>query len=301
MPAPVLAATSPGAGRAIHFINPAMPAFRAAFEETVMKMPHNAFKAALQRPETQYGIWAGFASGYAAEIVAGTGYDWMLIDGEHAPNSVPTILAQLQSVAPYPTQPVVRPVCGDPVLIKQLLDIGAQTLMVPMVEGAEQARALVRAMRYPPHGIRGVGGGLARATRWDGVLDYLNTAHEELCLIVQVESRAGVENVEAIAAVEGVDAVFIGPADLSIGLGHPGDPGHPQVQALIRHAIEATRAAGKACGILAPHEEDARRYREWGCRFIAVGIDISLLRQGALAGLARFRDTPASDAPSRTY
>lgn len=146
-----------------------------------MNMPHNAFKAALRKDAAQYGIWAGFATAYAAEIVASTGYDWMLIDGEHAPNTVPSVLNQLQAVAPYATAPVVRAVSSDANLIKQLLDVGAQTLMIPMVETAEQAQALVRAMRYPPHGIRGVGGGLTRATRWDSVNDYLNTAHEQLC------------------------------------------------------------------------------------------------------------------------
>lgn len=266
-----------------------------------MNMPRNGFKAALAKDATQYGIWAGFATGYAAEIVASLGYDWMLIDGEHAPNTVPSILNQLQTVAPYSTAPVVRAVNSDASLIKQLLDVGAQTLMIPMVETAKQAQALVRAMRYPPHGIRGVGGGLTRATRWDGVDNYLNTAHEELCLIVQVESRLGVENVAAIAAVEGVDAVFIGPADLSIGLGHAGNPGHPEVQERIKHAIDATLAAGKASGILAPNEEDARRYQAWGCRFIAVAIDISLLRQSALATLARYRPAAETTAPSRTY
>lgn len=266
-----------------------------------MNMPHNAFKAALTKRETQYGIWAGFATGYAAEIVATTGYDWMLIDGEHAPNTVSSVLDQLQSVAPYATTPVVRAVTGDTNLIKQLLDVGAQTLMIPMVETAEQARLLVRAMRYPPNGIRGVGGGLTRATRWDGVPDYLNTAHEQLCLIVQVESRLGVENVEEIAAVDGVDAVFIGPADLSIGLGHSGNPGHPEVQERIQHAVRATLAAGKACGILAPNEDDVRRYQSWGCQFIAVAIDISLLRQSAQATLARYREPLTQQKSSHTY
>ena len=156
-------------------------------------------------------------------------------------------------------------------------------------------------MRYPPHGIRGVGGGLARATRWDAVPDYLHNAHTELCLIVQVESRLGSDNVAEIAAVEGVDAVFVGPADLSSGLGHAGNPGHPEVQARIRAAIDATRAAGKVAGILAPQEDDARRYRDWGCQFVAVGIDISLFRQAALANLARYRPLDAPQAPSRTY
>jgi len=266
-----------------------------------MKLPTNAFKAALAKSEPQYGIWAGFACGYAAEMVASFGYDWMLIDGEHAPNTVPTLLAQLQAVAPYSCAPVVRAVTHDPVLIKQLLDVGVQTLMIPMVESAEQARNLVKAMRYPPHGIRGVGGGLTRATRWDGVPDYLRTADQQLCLIVQVESRAGVENVEEIAAVEGVDAVFIGPADLSTGMGHYGNASHPEVQEKIHHAVRATLAAGKVCGILAPAEEDARRYQSWGCQFIAVGIDISLMRQAALDNLARYRPREDTRAPSRTY
>ncbi len=267
-----------------------------------MQMPVNPFLRALEGNDVQYGLWAGFGTGYAAEIAATTGFDWLLIDGEHAPNTVPTILAQLQAVAPYATAPVVRTVNQDPALIKQLLDVGAQTLMVPMVESAEQAAALVRAMRYPPHGIRGVGGGLVRATRWDGIDDYLARAHEELCLIVQVESPKGIENVEAIAATEGVDAVFVGPADLSVGMGHPGNPGHPEVQAAIEHAIDAVQAAGKPAGILAPVEADARHYASLGCRFIAVGIDISLLRQGALATIARYKDTtPGDSAASSTY
>ncbi|SOE51445.1 2,4-dihydroxyhept-2-ene-1,7-dioic acid aldolase (EC 4.1.2.n4) [plant metagenome] len=267
-----------------------------------MHLPHNAFKAALKQAQPRYGIWAGMCTPYTAEILAGLGYDWVLLDGEHAPNTVPTLLGQLQAMAAYGSQPVVRPVTGDPVLIKQLLDVGAQTLMVPMVETAEQAAALVQAMRYPPHGIRGVGGGLTRATRWDAVPDYIRNAHQELCLIVQIESRLGVQNAAAIAAVEGVDAVFIGPADLSTGLGHAGDASQPEVQDAIRQAIDATRAQGKACGILAPREEDARRYLDWGCQFVAVGIDISLLRQAAQANLARYRDDAgASKAPGGVY
>ncbi|MFB4204731.1 4-hydroxy-2-oxo-heptane-1,7-dioate aldolase [wastewater metagenome] len=265
-----------------------------------MELPKNPFKAALTG-EPRYGCWAGFGTAYAAEILATTGFDWLLIDGEHAPNPVPAVLGQLQAVAPYPSAPVVRTLNHDPALIKQLLDVGAQTLMVPMVDDAGQAEALVRAMRFPPQGIRGVGGGLTRATRWDAVPDYIRTAHRELCLIVQVESPRGIDNVEAIAAVDGVDAVFVGPADLSTGAGHVGNPGHPDVQAMIRRALDATRAAGKAAGILAPAETDARRYADWGFDFIAVGIDISLLRHAAVQTLARYRPddgapgTPTSD------
>lgn len=267
-----------------------------------MQLPRNIFKQALAGPDTLYGIWAGLTTPYAAEIVATTGYDWMLLDGEHAPNTVPTLLGQLQAVAPYSTQPIVRAVNGDATLIKQLLDIGTQTLMVPMVETAAQATALVQATRYPPFGIRGVGGGLARATHWDAVPNYIQTAHEQLCLIVQIESRLGVENAAAIAAVEGVDAVFIGPADLSTGMGHAGDASHPEVQACIRKTIDAVRAQGKACGILAPNVDDARRYAEWGCKFVAVGIDISLLRLAAMTNLACHKGQSVEAAPvSRVY
>lgn len=266
-----------------------------------MKNPANAFKAALAKKQPQFGIWAGFATAYASEIIAGIGYDWMLIDGEHAPNTVPSVLAQLQAVAVYDTAPIVRAVSADAVLIKQLLDVGVQTLMVPMVESAEQARELVRAMRYPPQGVRGVGGGLTRATRWDSVADYLISAHQELCLIVQVESKLGIDNVRDIAAVEGVDAVFIGPADLSTGMGHPGNPSHPEVQASIRHAVQATLDAGKFCGILAPAEDDARRYLSWGCHFVAIAIDISLLCQAARSKLAIYRQGPDQQEHSRTY
>lgn len=265
-----------------------------------MQVPTNTFKQALTQQAPMWGCWAGFATGYATEIVASTGFDWLLIDGEHAPNTLPSILAQLQAVAPYSTAPVVRSVNHDPALIKQLLDIGAQTLMIPMVESGDQAAALVRAMRYPPQGIRGVGGGVVRATRWDGVDDYLNKAHESLCLIVQVESPKGVEQVEAIATTDGVDAVFIGPADLSVGMGYPGNPTHPNVQRAIEKVIQVVHAAGKPVGILAPVEEDARRYQKLGCHFIAVGVDTSLLRQGALATIARYKEQP-TERPSRTY
>ncbi|WP_375058572.1 aldolase/citrate lyase family protein [Zobellella sp. DQSA1] len=203
---------------------------------------------------------------------------------------------------PYPVSAVVRPVNGDPALIKQYLDLGAQTLMIPMVDSAEQAEALVRATRYPPQGgIRGVGGGLTRATRWGAIGDYVHQAHEQICLIVQVESRKGADNIAEITAVEGVDAVFVGPVDLSADMGHPDNPAHPEVQACIERITQVVRQAGKAVGILAPNEQDALRYRDWGCGFIAVGIDISLLRQGALDTLARFRPDVEAVPPSQGY
>jgi 4-hydroxy-2-oxoheptanedioate aldolase len=254
-----------------------------------MEMPHNAFKRALGEPGVQLGLWVGLGDAYAAEVVAGAGFDWLLVDGEHAPNDVRSTLAQLQALAAYPVHPIVRPCIGEPHLIKQLLDIGAQTLLVPMVESAEQARELVRAMRYPPHGIRGVGAAIARASRFNGIPDYLRQADSEMCLLVQVESRPGLDNIAAIAAVDGVDGVFIGPADLSAALGHLGAPNHPDVEAAIGSAIDAVLAAGKAPGILTADEAAARRWIERGCRFVAVGTDITVLARGTRALMQAFR------------
>ena len=249
-----------------------------------MQMPVNTFKQRLAA-EQQIGLWVGLADPYCAELAANAGFDWLLLDGEHAPNDLRSLLGQLQAVAPYASQAVIRPPIGDTVLIKQLLDIGAQTLLVPMVESAAQAAELVRAMRYPPHGIRGVGAALARASRWNNIPDYLERADEQMCLLVQVENLAGLENLDAIAAVEGVDGVFIGPADLSAAMGHRGNPGHLQVQATIEDAIARIRRAGKAAGILSGDERLARRYLELGCAFVAVGVDSSVLMR-ALRNLA---------------
>lgn len=243
-----------------------------------MQLKNNAFKAALQSGQRpQIGLWLGLADPICAEICAGAGFDWLLIDGEHAPNDVRSVLAQLQAVAPYPAHPIVRPVSGDVQLIKQLLDIGAQTLLVPMVETAEQARLLVSAMRYPPAGIRGVGAALARASQWNRVTNYLHQANDDMCLLVQVETRLGLENLDAIAAVEGVDGVFIGPSDLSAALGHLGKPGHADVQQAIEGAISRIRSAGRAAGILSTDETLSRHYLSLGCTFVAVGLDGSLL------------------------
>lgn len=211
---------------------------------------NNAFKDAIKAGRPQIGLWLGLTSSYSAELLAGAGFDWLLIDGEHAPNSVQTIPAQLQAIAPYPSQPVVRPSWNDPVQIKQLLDIGAQTLLVPMVQNADEARLAVKATRYPPAGIRGVGSALARASRWNRVPDYLHQANDAMCVLVQIETREALNNLPQILDVEGVDGVFIGPADLSADMGFSGNPQHPEVQAAIEHAIGQIRAAGKAPWIL---------------------------------------------------
>ncbi|MND93584.1 4-hydroxy-2-oxoheptanedioate aldolase [Pseudomonas wadenswilerensis] len=265
-----------------------------------MDMPVNRFKQRLQRGEAQIGLWLGLAEPYCAELAANAGFDWLLIDGEHAPNDLRGMLGQLQAIAPYPAQAIIRPVIGDTALIKQVLDIGAQTLLVPMVESAEQARQLVRAMHYPPKGVRGVGSALARASRWNSIPGYLEQADEQMCLLVQIESLEGLQNLDAIAAVEGVDGVFIGPADLSASMGYRGNPGHPEVQAAIEQAIVQIQKAGKAAGILSADEALARRYLELGAGFVAVGVDTTVLMRG-LQGLAgRFKGgvAPASSGPS---
>jgi 4-hydroxy-2-oxoheptanedioate aldolase len=252
-----------------------------------MEMKANTFKAALKSGgRAQIGLWLGLADPICAEICAGAGFDWLLIDGEHAPNDVRSILAQLQAVAPYPVHPIVRPVAGDIQLIKQLLDIGAQTLLIPMVETAEQARHLVAAMRYPPVGVRGVGAALARASQWNRIPNYLHEANDQMCLIVQVETRMGLKNLDAIAAVEGVDGVFIGPSDLSAALGHLGKPGHPDVQQAIDNAIRRITTGCGSAGILTTDEAQARHYLSLGCKFVAVGLDGNLLMKATqdLAG-----------------
>ena len=256
----------------------------------MLPMPRNTFKAALQAGQRQIGLWVGLADANVAEALAGCGYDWLLLDGEHAPNDVRTVLEQLRAVAPYPVQPVVRPVQGEVALIKQYLDVGAQTLLVPMIDTPEQATQMVRAMRYPPHGIRGVGAALARASRWNQITDYLQHADGEMCLLVQAETPRALENLAAIAATDGVDGVFFGPSDLSASMGHRGQPSHPEVQRAILDGIATVRAAGKAAGILATDQALAQRYLDAGALFVAVGLDTALLVRAATE-LARYFKT----------
>ena len=239
----------------------------------------NPFKAALARGEKVVGLWLSMANPYSAEICVTAGFQWVLIDGEHAPNDVRSTLAQLQAVAAYPAHPVVRTVDGNPALIKQLLDVGAQTLLVPMVDTPEQAAALAAATRYPPEGTRGVGAAAARASHFGARRDYLNTANEDACLLLQAESVAALDNLERICAVDGVHGVFIGPADLAASMGHRGRPDHPDVQQAIEKAIRTIVASGKAAGTLTGDPKLARRYLEIGASFVAVGIDVVLLAQ----------------------
>lgn len=246
-----------------------------------MKIPVNAFLNQIRNGQTQIGCWVGFADPNVAEALAGCGFDWLLLDGEHAPNNVQTVLDQLRSIAPYPVSPVVRPVDGNVALIKQYLDTGVQTLLVPMVDTAEQASQLVQAMRYPPEGIRGVGAALARASRWNQIENYLNLANEQMCLLVQAETPLALKNIQSIAMTEGVDGVFFGPADLSAAMGFRGQPGHPEVRKAITDAIGAVRAAGKAAGILATDKALANDYLAQGANFVAVGVDTTMLVRAA--------------------
>lgn len=253
-----------------------------------MDMPQNVFKQMLGQRRLQVGLFLGLASAYSAEILATAGFDWLLIDGEHAPNNPASVLAQLQAMAPYPVHIAVRPVNHDVALIKQYLDIGVQTLLVPMVESVAAAAALVRAVRYPPHGVRGVGTSLARAACWGGVKDYVSRADEQICLIVQIESCQGLVNLDAILMVEGVDAVFIGPADLAASMGYIGQSGHPEVKAAVEDALRRTVASGKAAGVFVGEPKQAQHYRDCGASFLAVGGDTSLLRNAALKLAASF-------------
>ncbi|MFC3533314.1 4-hydroxy-2-oxoheptanedioate aldolase [Vogesella facilis] len=261
-----------------------------------MQNPSNPFKAALKAGQVQIGLWLGLADAYCAELLAGAGFDWLLIDGEHAPNELQSMLAQLQAIAPYPSHPIVRPVWNDPVRIKQILDIGAQTLLLPMVQSGEEAAQAVAATRYPPHGIRGVGSALARASRWNRIPDYLHASEQDICVLVQIETRAGLAALDAIAATDGVDGVFIGPADLSADMGYIGQPTHPEVQAAIEDAIRRIRAQGKAPGILMADEKLARHYIALGAQFVAVGVDTTLLARSAETLAAKYRDAAASVA-----
>jgi 4-hydroxy-2-oxoheptanedioate aldolase len=257
-----------------------------------MQTPINPFKQALAEKRAQIGLWVGLADHYTTEICAGAGFDWLLLDGEHAPNDLRTLLQQAQVVAGYPgTHSIARIPVGHgnigTTLIKQYLDLGFQTLLVPMVDTPQQATEIVRAMRYPPLGIRGMGG--ARASRWGRIANYPKEANAEVCLLVQAESRAAIDNIEAIAAIDGVDGIFIGPADLSAAMGHVGELTHPEVQEAIDKAIVRIVKTGKAAGILTADETLARKYLSLGATFVAVGLDNNLLAKATTALAAKFK------------
>lgn len=253
-----------------------------------MEITRNEFKQAVRERRLQIGLWSSLCSNIGAEIVAHSGFDWVLLDTEHSPNELPSLLSQLQALKGGTAAPVVRAAWNDPVLVKRILDIGAQSILLPYVQTAEEARRAVQAVRYPPVGMRGVAAS-SRASNYGRVNGYLTKADAEICLLVQVETGSALDQIEAIASVEGVDGVFIGPADLSASLGHLGNAQHPEAQAAIKDAAQRLAKVGKAAGILTGVEAEAKRYIEWGYNFVAVGTDTVLLRAAADALAKTFK------------
>ncbi|MEL6171808.1 MAG: HpcH/HpaI aldolase/citrate lyase family protein [Pseudomonadota bacterium] len=254
-----------------------------------MPAPENKFKKSLRSGEKLIGCWAGLADPYATEILGTAGFDWLVIDNEHAPNDLRSTMAQLQALQGSDSHPVVRLPMGETWAIKQMLDAGAQNLLIPMVDTAEQAQELVRATRYPPEGIRGSGAALGRASRFSAIPDYTVTANEQICLTVQIESRTALQNLDEICAVDGVDAAFVGPSDLAADMGFTGAKRNDEVQDAIKDALARINASGKAAGILATDHETTLRYRDWGATMLAVGIDVTLFASAARALAARYR------------
>ena len=252
----------------------------------------NPFKRAIKTAGAplQVGLWSGLSNNVTVEVLANAGFDWLLLDTEHSPNELPMVHSQLQAAAQGAAHPIVRPPWNDAVVIKRYLDIGAQSLLIPFVQDADEARRAVAATRYPPLGVRGYSAA-ARASDYGRIKDYPTRCQNELCVIVQVETPQALGNIEAIAAVEGVDGIFIGPGDLAASMGHIGNPKHPDVVAAMLDAIRRIRACGQAAGILSADEGLARRCIDAGCNFVAVGSDIHLLARGAESLAARFKDT----------
>jgi 4-hydroxy-2-oxoheptanedioate aldolase len=253
-----------------------------------MEMPRNTFKRALREGRSQIGLWVGMADPSVADLLGGVGFDWLCLDAEHSPNDVRTVLAQVQALAAHRSHAVVRPVHGATEVIKQYLDIGVQTVLVPMIETPAQAAQVVAATRYPTRGNRGVASATTRASRWGSIAGYFEQADEEICVIVQVESVRGLDNLAAIAAVEGVDGIFFGPADLAASMGYLGKPNEPLVQQAIMEGIGTVRRAGRAVGSLTADVKLARQYLSLGANFVAVGIDMMLLSKAATDLAAQF-------------
>lgn len=266
--------------------------------------PAPAFKSVLGNGRrAQAGMWACTGNPLLAEICAGSGFDWVLIDGEHSINSLESISIQLQVMAGYPVFPVVRVPSNDTVLIKQYLDLGVQNLIVPMVDNAEQAAKAVAAVRYPPRGVRGVGSALARGSRWNRIEGYLHRAEETITLLVQVETAEAVANVARIAGTDGVDGIFIGPSDLAASMGHLGQQDHPDVVAAVEHCIRTARELGVPVGVNAFVEATARRYLDAGADFIAVGADVAMLARASEALAAKYvpQDSGSPDSAPASY
>jgi 4-hydroxy-2-oxoheptanedioate aldolase len=251
----------------------------------------NAFKADLRAGRRQIGLWSSLCSNIVAEVISGAGFSWIVLDAEHAPNEIQGILAQLQAMDGRTAEPVLRPPANDPVMFKRLLDLGARSFLVPQIMSAEEARQAVKATGYPPEGIRGISVS-QRAIRFSRDRGYFHRANKDICLLVQIETIPALEDVDAIACIEGVDGLFVGPSDLSGALGQFGNNGHPDVRRAFDQVLEAATKAGKAAGILAPAEGDAEQYLQQGFSFVAVGSDLGLLVKGCDTLVARFAGAP---------
>ena len=265
------------------------------------KLPRNQFKAGLESGETQFGIWLSIPDKTVAEMMAGAGFDWLLVDHEHGPFDFRDVMSHLQAMAPYDVAPIVRPVDGNAALLKKFCDIGAQSFIVPMIDTAEQAADVVSAVKYPPAGRRGLGTSMARAARWNTVPGYLNDANDEICVIVQAESVTAIDNLEAIANTAGVDGVFIGPSDLSASMGHGGDVTQPAVDEAVCAGLATIRATGKHAGLLCLDESEVPRYVDCGADFVGIGVDTLLLGNSARSLAAQFRSGDDGDSSPAGY
>ena len=251
-------------------------------------MRTNQFKARLASGDTQFGLWLGIPESGVNELLAGAGFDWLVIDHEHGPYELRDVTHALQAMAPYDVSPIVRPVDGNPALLKKLCDIGAQSFIVPMIDTPDQAAAVVRAVKYPPAGSRGLGTSMARAAGWNTVPNYLERANDETCVIVQAETIAAIENLEAIASVDGVDGVFIGPSDLSASMGYLGKVSHEDVVKCVGDGLRRIRATSKFAGLLCLDETMIEHYVNCGANFVGVGVDTLLLGNSARALASKY-------------
>ena len=259
------------------------------------ELPRNRFKAGLESGNTQFGLWLGIPDTSVAEMLAGAGFDWLVVDHEHGPFELRDVMAHLQAMAPYDVAPIVRPVDDNPALLKKMCDIGAQSFVVPMVDTAEQAADIVAAVKYPPEGRRGLGTSMARSARWNTVPEYLQKANDEIVVIVQAETTTAIDNLEAIANTDGVDGVFIGPSDLSASMGHVGNAGHPEVVETVSNGLRTIRAAGKHAGLLCLDQSMVEHFIASGANFVGVGVDALLIGNSARSLAAKY-NSGASDS-----
>jgi len=266
-----------------------------------MKIRRNSFKKNILAGKKQYGIWNGIPDSYAAELCAGAGFDWICIDGEHAPFDLRTILHNMQAIQSHNVPAIVRIPSVDPVMIKQLMDAGAQNILVPMIESADQAELIAKAMRYPPIGFRGVGTALARAAQWNRVNDYFKLADDEMCCIGQIESIKAVDALDEILEVEGLDICFIGPADLGATMGYLGQPGHPEVVALVKECIRKITKAGKVAGFLTGSKPLIHQYMDEGALMVGVGVDTILMAKATKALAETYKEELLADKSNTKY